>query len=77
MITKIWQHKQEIDLFLHNGECTQEYVENNYNLIAQTEDELPDWFNNFSINGQLYDVHSKIRYKDTDYKIQNVFASPY
>lgn len=77
MITKIWQYKKEIDLFLYKGECTQKYVENNYNLIAQTEDELPNWFNNFSINRQLYDVHSKTSYKDTDHKILNVFASPY
>lgn len=77
MITKIWQHKQKVDFFLCNTDCTQEYVENNYNLIAKTEDELPDWFNNFSINGQLYDVHLKTSYKDTDYKIRNVFTSPY
>lgn len=77
MATKIWQHKQQVDCFLFNTECTQEYVENNYNLIAETEDELLDWFNNFSINGQLYDTHARTSYKDTGHKIINVFVSPY
>lgn len=78
MITKVWRHKDKSDIFLFNFfECTQEYVEKNYNLIAETEDELPDWFDNFNINGQLYDTHAKTSYKDTDYKIKNVFASPY
>lgn len=78
MITKVWRHKDKSDIFLFNSfECTQEYVEKNYSLIAETEGELSDWFDNLNINGQLYDTHAKTSYKDTDYKIKNVFVSPY
>jgi len=76
-MNKIWKYK-DVDLFLCNTACTQKYVENNYELIAETEDEPKEgWFNNFCLNGKLYDVHQTGSYKDTDRKIKNVFANEY
>lgn len=78
MRTKIWLHKAKPDIFLFNTtNCTQEYVESNYDLIAETEDKPVNWFDNFSIGGQLYDTHAITSYKDTNHNIKNVFASPY
>ena len=77
-MVKIWLWKKNIDMILfHSDTCTQKYVEENYQLIAETDTDLENWFQNFNLNGRLYDVHAKTSYKDTDYKVQNIFALPY
>ena len=87
MKIKVWQHKENESkdiLFLCNyQDCTQEYIEKNYNLICETETTIDNnkinslIFNNFSYNGKLYYVHQIHSYKDTEHKIKNVFVSPY
>lgn len=86
MIIKIWKHQYRTKdiLFLCNyQDCTQKYIEDNYKLIGQLERNVDsNWlnnkvWNNFSYKGCLYDVHEIHSYKDTDYKIKNIFVTPY
>ena len=74
---KIWLFKKFDMQIFYTEKCTQKYVEENYSLIAVTDTELEDWFNNFKLNGQFYDTHARTAYKDTGYKTINIFAAPY
>jgi predicted Zn-ribbon and HTH transcriptional regulator len=74
---KIWLFKQPETFLFNSIECTQKYVEEHYTLVASTNTDLKDWFQNFNINGQLYDTHAKTSYKDTNHEVKNIFASPY
>lgn len=79
MLIKIWNYdpyKKE-SMFLFNTDCTQQFVEDNYYLIAETDEDREDWFKNLSVNGQLYDVHCVTSYKDTNRQVKNVFVTPY
>ncbi len=86
MKIKVWlyQNRTKDTLFLCNyQECTQEYIEKNYSLICETEANVDrDWlnshiWNNFSYNGQLYNVREIHSYKDTNNRVKNIFAAPY
>ncbi len=74
---KIWLFKKPELFLFNNADCTQKYVEENYTLVASTNTNLKDWFQNFNLNGQLYDTHAITSYKDTNHEIKNIFAAPY
>lgn len=76
---KIWLTEENfrLDLTLFNPNTSQDEIQSNFLLLTEVEQGLKDWFKNFSYQGQLYCTRAITNYKDTDYKIKNVFVYPY